>query len=115
MNKFNFYLEKARDLNNESREISEEEKLKIADEILENEEDVSEEESCEEKDLNESLSIKSRVKLILESKDETEEKAKKIKKAFLETGIDQKVIIEKLSNSFNINDEVKEELLKYYI
>jgi hypothetical protein len=120
MSKFNHYLEKAREQNIVGREILEEEKIKIADEIIDSEEESCCEDkecngkTCKEKEITESLSIKTKVKLVLESNDEPTKKAKQIKKLFFETGIDQKQIVERLSTSFGVDANIKEELLKYY-
>ena len=125
MSKFNYYLEKSRNENKEGREISEEEKIKKADEILNEEDkkcctnkdckdDKCDGESCKETDITESLSIKTKVKMVLEEDIAPVVKAKKIRTLFTETGIEQEQIISKLSTSFAVDDITKEELLKYY-
>lgn len=116
MNKFHYYVSKARELNSSIIE----ETVIAEDEIIDKIDNFDEDESIKyfeenlSKKSEEKISLKSQINLINESKTNDAEKAKQIYKLLIKNNIKDKNMVEKIMRAFDIEAEIKNEVLNLF-
>ena len=113
MNKFHYYINKARESNASQKniELNEDQIIKKIDNF-ENDKNLFNEDILEDEEEN--FSVKKVINNINESDINDLKKAKQIKIHLTKANITDVAIVEKLVNSFGVEDNVKKELKKLY-
>ena len=113
MNKFHYYINKARESNASQKniELNEDQIIKKIDNF-ENDKNLFNEDILEDEEEN--FSVKKVINNINESDINDLKKAKQIKIHLTKANITDVAIVEKLVNTFGVEDNVKEKLIKLY-